>query len=95
MWAGGFALWLGSWLEVSKSLTSGEDIKWPLEFLLLILLSSLKWWYIPLSPEQNSHHNLERGGLGETHALLYQNEHLENPKPKEKYHHLKGMVLTN
>ena len=34
MWAGGFTLWFGSWLEVSKSLTLGEDIKWPLEFLL-------------------------------------------------------------
>lgn len=37
MWAGEFTFWFGSWQEVSKSLTSEENINWPLEFLFFTL----------------------------------------------------------
>lgn len=93
MWVGGYTLWFGSWLQVSKSPTSGKNIKWSLGFFFFILCG-MKLWCKSLCLEHNLHNDLKCGGLGETHALFCQHEHPRYHNPEEKYQCLKEMFLT-
>lgn len=91
MWVGGFTFWFGSWIEISKSPISGENINWPLAFLFF----TLKLWCTPLRPEQIFHHDFKCEVLGETYALFCQNKYPKYHNSKEKYQHLKLFWLRS
>lgn len=69
MWVGGYTLWFGFWLQVSKSPTSGKNIKWSLGFFFFILFG-LKLWRKSLCLEHNLHNGINVG-VWEKHMLSF------------------------
>lgn len=73
-WVGGFTLWFGARLEITKSPTSGENIKWPLELPFSSLFFNLKLWCTPFSLLLNQLTELPlllNVGVWEKHTLFF------------------------